>query len=115
MADFLRLAGTGAAGGEIASAFSELVVLECGDVGLEYSGEVVPECGREFGGWVSEGWGNEGAVDGFCGVVFCPDRASGLVSWVGEVGNVSCHVENAVGDGIDSVNAERWASRGWRH
>lgn len=66
----------------------------------------MPESWSEFCGRVSEWGSDEGAVCGFCGVVFGPYWGGGLVACDGHFGDVGCHVEDAEGDGVDGEDVE---------
>lgn len=61
--------------------------LEDGGVGFHEGRDVVPEGWGEFGGWVGDGWVEEGAVTFLGGVVFVPFGA-GLGGDVGGVDGV---------------------------
>jgi len=109
------LAAARARGREVTSAFPILVVLECGIIGLEDGGEVVPESWGKLGGWVGERWGDEGAVFGFCRIVFGPYRSCCLIVGVGEIGDVGDYVENSICYWVNGINSESWMSAGWCH
>lgn len=111
----LSLAAACARGREVIPALPIHVVLECGIVVLEDGGEVVPESWGELGGWVGERWGDEGAVFGFCRIVFGPYWSGCLIVGVGEVGDVGDYVENPVCYWVDGINSESWMSARWCH